>query len=151
MPTDTKSTSSTSLRIFLAVISVILIVYSNPISDIGFAIFIVPAMLIAIYIWLGVAFFFVDLIWTLFTKPDQRLFASIMLGGTVLVAVSLAAAYWLIRDSIGLGATIIYAFGAYFVLSIMRWFRRHTASYYTALETEQQNTTPSDVDPDRLN
>lgn len=144
------ATKSALLRLAIAAISVFLIVYADPLSDVGYAIFIVPAMFFAIYVWLGVAFFVVDLIWMLATKPEQRLFASIMIGSTVLVAVALAAAYWLIRDSIGLGATIAYAFGAYFVLSIVRWFRRHTASYYAALEQEQHEAVRSDIDTDRL-
>lgn len=135
----THDTKSTLLRVLIAVALVVLFGYINPFSDIGFAIFIVPIMFFAIYVWLGVAFFFLDLVWTLLTKPQERLFAINMLSGAVMVTVALAAGYWLIRDSIGLVATIAYAIGAYFVLSIVRWFRRHTASYYAALDAENQD------------
>ncbi|MEM8541977.1 MAG: hypothetical protein AAGF25_13570 [Pseudomonadota bacterium] len=142
MKTDTKLKL---LRAGIALAFVLLIAQQNSISDFGTAIFVVPALFFAIYIWLGVAFFVCDLVWMLFTKPDQRLFATVMLGSALMVLVVLAAAYWLIHDSIGLGGTIVYAFGAYFMLSIVQWFRRHTASYYATLEAEQQNADPSSI------
>lgn len=145
MKTDTKLKI---LRAAIALALVILIAQLNSISELGYAVVVVPALFIAIYIWLGVAFFICDLIWMLLTKPDQRLFATVMLGSAVMVFVALAAAYWLIHDSIGLGGTIVYAFAAYFVLSIVQWFRRHTASYYATLEAEQSNTERSDIEPE---
>lgn len=147
----TIDAKSKLLRLVIAAISVFLVAINGDAWDSGDALFIVPVMFVAIYIWLGVAFFFFELIWIALTKPDERLFAMNMLSGAAMVTAALAAGYWLIHDSIGLTATILYAFVAYFVLSIVRWFRRHTASYYAALEAEQQQVTPPTAEDDKLN
>lgn len=146
----TNETKSKLLRVVVTVILVALIVFNNPVLELGNAIFIVPIMFFAVYIWLGVAFFFVELLWIVLTKPEERLFAINMLSGAVMVTAALAAGYWLIHDSIGMVATIIYAIFAYFVLSIVRWFRRHTASYYAALEVQEQEKKSSERDADKL-
>lgn len=137
------------LRIAVAAILVAIIATRNPVTGLGNAIFIVPIMFFAIYLWLGVAFFFVELIWMLLTKPEERLFAINMLSGAVMVTVALAAGYWLIHDSIGVVATILYAIAAYSVLSIVRWFRRHTASYYAALEANDREADPPEQETDK--
>ena len=147
----TNNTKTVFLRLAITTVAVAAIVFYNPIANIGYAIFIVPIMFFAIYVWLGVAFFFCDLVWTLLTKPQERLFAVNMLSGAVMVTAALAAGYWLIRDSIGLGASIIYAIGAYFVLSIVRWFRRHTASYYAALDAETREAELPEPGSDKSN
>lgn len=132
-----KYLRSNFLRIAITLIAVGVLLLMNLLGDIGSAIFLAPVIFVATYIWLGVVFFFFDLVWIALTKPEERLFAVNMLNSFLLVAVFIAAGYWLIADSIGLWGTIIYAFGAYFVFSIVRWFRRHTASYYAALEAGQ--------------
>lgn len=125
------------LQFFVALIITIAAAVIYPVGGAGYQIFIAAVMLFAVYLWTGILFFFVDLFWKLITKPQERLFATVMLGSTIFVAAMLLAAYWLIKGSLGVGGTILYAIGAYGVFSIVRWFRRHTASYYAALEREQ--------------
>jgi hypothetical protein len=148
---STMSTG-TKLKVLQAVVAALFtLIFSvfYPIGDAGFVIFIVPVMFFAAYLWVGIIFFFADLIWKFVAKPEERLFAVAMLGSSVFITAMLAAAYWLIKDSLGVGATIIYAIGAYGIFSIVRWFRRHTASYYAALEAEQNDAITTEVEPQR--
>lgn len=126
---------STIIRIIIALAASGAICFASDYAqDVGWMLFMFPLIVAVFYMWLGVAFFIVDMLYKFFTKPDERLFATIMLGSALMVTTVLLAVYWLIQDSLGVGATIIYAIGAYCVFAIVRWFRRHTASYYAALE-----------------
>ncbi|WP_026481560.1 hypothetical protein [Ahrensia sp. 13_GOM-1096m] len=146
--TMSVSTKLKMLQLFVAALFTLIANVFFPIGDIGFVVFFVPIMFLAAYLWAGILFFFADLIWKLIARPQERLFAITMLGSSVFITAMLGAAYWLIKDSLGIGGTIFYAILAYCVFSIVRWFRRHTASYYAALESEQRNAESTDVAAD---
>ncbi|WP_144421074.1 hypothetical protein [Ahrensia marina] len=147
MSTMSTGTKLKVLQAVVAAIFTLVVSVFYPIGDAGFIIFIVPVMFFAAYLWAGIIFFFVDLIWKLVAKPEERLFAVAMLVSSVFITAMLAAAYWLIKDSLGVGATIIYTIGAYGIFSIVRWFRRHTASYYAALEAERNDAKATEIEP----